>query len=190
MPRTFIAFEIDPSNQKQLVSLKDRLDWGKASIKWVQADQIHLTLKFLGDISQQQVESVKELLPELLKNYKSIDTVISHLGAFPHAKQPKVLWAGLTGDNATITSIVHQLEDRLATLGFSKEQKNFSSHITIGRVRSANRSDRFEETLGSFRFAPPLRQTLQTITFYESRLTTHGPIYTPIVNVVLPSSLH
>lgn len=117
-----------------------------------------------------------------------MDTVISKLGAFPHAKQPKVLWAGLTGDIVALTSIVHHLENQLETLGFPKEQKDFSSHITIGRIRSVNKTDRFEETLDAFRFDPPLRQTLQTITFYESTLTPHRPIYTPIVNVVLPSS--
>lgn len=188
MPRTFIAFEIDPFNQKYLANLKDRLDWGNASIKWVKADNIHLTLKFLGDISQSQVDLIKGTFPRLFTGFKPVAAEITRLGAFPNSKHPKILWAGLTGEIEAISIIVVRLEQELELLGFPKEQKMFSSHITIGRVRPENKSNKIGETLQSFKIEPVLRQNLDTITFYESTLTPQGPVYVPLAKAALPGT--
>ncbi|MGE0268691.1 MAG: RNA 2',3'-cyclic phosphodiesterase [Candidatus Omnitrophota bacterium] len=185
MPRTFIAFEIDPVNQKYLANLKDRLNWGNASIKWVKADNIHLTLKFLGDLSQSQIDLIKGTFPKLFTDFNPVAAEINRLGAFPNSKHPKVLWAGLTGKIEAISVIVARLEQELELLGFPKEQKKFSSHITIGRVRFENKSKKIGETLQSFCFTPPLRQNLNIITLYESTLTPQGPIYVPLVKTEL-----
>ena len=185
MPRTFIAFALSEINQDRLVRIKTDLDWTGADIKWVDAGNIHLTLRFLGNISDDLVPKIAEGLADIFAGTPGIPVTISRLGAFPSAGRPKVIWAGIDDPEAQIVAVYTRLQEFLIGLGLPAEDRPFAAHLTIGRVRRLDRRHVLKNTLSAFTFEPPLRQSLTRIVLYLSALTPAGPLYSVLVEVSL-----
>lgn len=188
MPRTFIAFPLDPENRLRLHRLQTELDWSGADIKWVSANHIHLTLRFLGTVPEPLVQNIKCCLTATFEDVPVIPVTIGHLGAFPASSRPKVIWAGLQDQNARLEESRRLLESALGRLGIAAEERAFSAHITLGRVRRLNKNHGLKRTLSTFRFEPPMRQSLTRIVLYQSTLTPAGPIYTALREVPLKNT--
>ena len=134
--RSFIAIPVPSEGIKVLQETVKSLhsDIG-ASVRWVRPEGIHLTLKFMGDIPAETVERVLEVLPPVAARFSPFELSISGLGVFPNPRRPRVLWAGVEGDIETLAALQLAVDLALGELGLPKEQRAFSPHLTLGRVR-------------------------------------------------------
>ena len=134
--RSFIAIPVPDQGIEALQDTVQKLesDIGR-SVRWVRFDGIHLTLKFMSDIPAGTVEEVLEALPQVASQFPPIKLAISGLGVFPNTRRPRVLWAGLTGELEALSELQSAVDDMVGRLGLPKEQRPFSPHLTLGRVR-------------------------------------------------------
>jgi len=175
--RTFIAIDINPAIRKALQQLQDDLKQCDCRIKWIQPDNIHLTLKFLGDVKLKKIDDVNQALEDLAQNIKPFETELTETGAFPSIDRPQILWAGLKDDQQQIADLAASLENKLGMIGFKKEQKKFSPHITIGRIRTPRNLKALSQELSGYSLPTGISQSIQEVILVKSTLTSTGPIY-------------
>ncbi|MDD4879148.1 MAG: RNA 2',3'-cyclic phosphodiesterase [Candidatus Omnitrophica bacterium] len=180
MLRTFIAIELPAEARDKLVSVLEALKRSGADIKWVEPENIHLSLRFIGDVSPDKAEEIKKLLAGTAAGFKSFELTMKGIGAFPDLSFPKVIWAGVDRGAAESARIAGELEAKLQAIGIAGEERKFHPHITLGRVRSQRNSDKLRklvETVG-FEAGPVIKAGY--ITLFMSRLTPQGSVYTPL----------
>ena len=135
--RTFIAIELSSEIKESLAQAQSHLKYAGADVKWVTPENIHLTLKFLGEIPEEKCENVKAALDEIAKTTASFELSIKDIGAFPNIEFPRVIWIGLDKGAKESTELAAKVDEALSKLGFAKETRPFAAHLTIGRIRSA-----------------------------------------------------
>lgn len=180
--RTFISIELPQSIKDFLSRIQGQLKSSQADVKWVAPKNIHLTLKFLGEIGEKKIDKINTIIEDAAKNINSFYIRISSLGAFPGINSPRVIWVGIDKGDNEIKEIAKGLEEKIAKLGIPKEGRAFSSHITIGRVRSGLNRERLSQYLktlgdkfGSGEEKPEF--LADSITLFKSTLAPGGPIY-------------
>jgi len=133
--RSFIAIELPEAVKSALTILQHDLKKCGADIRWVKPGNIHLTLKFLGDIDEKNIGNIVKQMEGACAAYPFFDLAISGIGVFPHLKSPRVLWAGI--QSVDILEELHRAIDHgMASLGFKPEGRKFAPHLTLGRFRS------------------------------------------------------
>jgi 2'-5' RNA ligase len=134
--RAFIALEIPASIQQaiqqQTAGLRKSAD--SSLVRWVPADNLHLTLKFLGDVSSTNLQFVTQMLSREADQHPSFSMEISGIGAFPNPRRPRVIWIGIHA-REVLPALYHGLETATTRLGYPPEERPFSPHLTIGRVK-------------------------------------------------------
>jgi 2'-5' RNA ligase len=175
--RAFIAVEIAPEIIQRITAAIDRLRPDIRGIRWVAPANIHLTLKFLGDIDESQIEAIGDALSESLRPFPRCTINAKGLGVFPSVKRPRVLWVGLHGNQ--LISLAANVASALAPLGFMLEEQSFTPHLTIGRWRQTDGADRsLEQALSKWRdfeFGP---SPVDEVILFQSVLKPTGAIYT------------
>jgi 2'-5' RNA ligase len=136
MLRSFVAISIGPELRHQLDVAQRQLRGAKASVKWVPAKNLHLTLKFLGNIAEESVPEVMGALGSAARGVRPFAMRVRGLGAFPDLRRPRVVWAGIAEGAQQATHLAQAVERELGPLGFAPEKRPFSAHITLGRVSS------------------------------------------------------
>ena len=177
--RSFIALELTPEIQKELGQIQNELKKSGADVKWVNPQGIHLTLKFLGNVSLELVEEIKKIIDQLAKGHKRFEMKISQLGAFPKIEYPRVIWVGIEQGKDQAVKLARVLEEYLIRPGFLREKRYFSPHLTIGRVRSGRNRDQLKKLIQSITFSQRAMQAEKVILF-KSTLTPQGAIYQPL----------
>jgi len=175
--RSFIAFDIqEDAVLRNLSSVQTQLAETGASLRFVKPENIHITLRFLGNISPGLVDEIHTAMQ--MTEFSPFDAQIKGVGVFPNLRRISVVWAGIREGANELRGIFHQLEPRLRTLGFKPDEKGFSPHLTIARVKSgrnkAELAKRIEE-LKDFEFGSVKAECLR---LKRSTLTPQGPIYT------------
>jgi 2'-5' RNA ligase len=190
--RTFIAIDLNNENKALLAKLQAELKHAQADIKWVDPDNIHLTLKFLGEVTEEYIGKVKESLDKATAGSKPFELSLSGIGAFPNLNYARVIWVGVEKGKKETEEIAKKIEEALCGLGFPKEGRPFAAHLTIGRVRSGKNKEALRDKITD---CPCLAgrqglliadcQKVSSITLYQSQLTPQGPFYTPLHKVTL-----
>jgi 2'-5' RNA ligase len=175
--RTFIALELPSNVQQQLGDIQNAFKPLDCAIKWVEPHNIHLTLKFLGSLRQEQIAAVISALEPLIPELRAGDYPVTAVSAFPHEKKPRVFIASLGDEQKRIPEIAARIETALAGAGFPKEQRAFKSHITLGRFKSAKNMPAFLERKQAYQLPDGIRIPFGNITVYKSTLTPAGPVY-------------
>jgi len=175
--RTFIAIELSTENQSKLSQIQKELKTSGADVKWVKPENIHLTLKFLGETKISIIENINKAIQETANEFEKFSFELNELGAFPKIQFPRVIWINAQEPTGTIIKIVSELEDRLEKLGFAKEEREFTAHITIGRVRSSQGRIQLVDKLKEVKLSQPLIQEVNNLTLFKSTLMPSGPIY-------------
>jgi 2'-5' RNA ligase len=179
--RTFIAIELSAEIKAALNKLQEQLKTANADVKWVKPQNIHLTLKFLGEIDEKKLKMIIQILEDASGKMSSFYIRLSSLGAFPKINFPRVIWVGIDKGDKETQELAAALEEKIAKIGIPKESRPFSSHITIGRIRSALNRENLVKILGelaaqfSNQAAAEFRVT--KITLFKSTLMPQGPIY-------------
>jgi 2'-5' RNA ligase len=177
--RSFIAFDVnDESVWKRMADTQNLLVGTRADLKLVKPQNIHVTLRFLGNITPNTVEKIFEEMKKV--QFTPFDVRINGLGAFPHLRYPRVVWAGITEGADQLRNVFSQLEPRLRSLGFAPDTKGFSPHLTIARVKSGrNKAElvKFINENAGYEFGVIKADCLK---LKRSELTPKGPIYSTL----------
>lgn len=175
--RTFIAVNLNPEIREHLTSLQNNLNIPETKIKWVEKNNLHLTIKFLGYILPKQIELIKSSLKEITSRYNPFSIILSlDIGVFPTYKVPRIIWVGIKKGANELKELYNSIENNLSDKGFPRENKDFSSHITIGRVKFIRDKTNFIQILKRIK-VNNLSQEINSIDLMESKLTPNGPIY-------------
>jgi 2'-5' RNA ligase len=140
-----------------------------------------LTLKFLGDIERKQVEPILGVLNKLVGAQPPLHLVAQGLGAFPNSKRPRVLWVGLKGKG--LIELVEAIETSLMPLDFPPEDREFTPHLTLGRIRSSRGWDRVFALMKAHEHTLFGKSTIEKVTLYQSILRPDGAIYTALGSI-------
>jgi 2'-5' RNA ligase len=178
--RAFIAIELPQETKDALARLQNQLKKAGADVKWVEPQNIHLTLKFLGDITDEQFQKISLIIDTVAKEDHPYNIRINELGAFPKIEQLRVIWVGIDSGDKETKKIAKALEEMIQKIGIPKEDRAFSSHITLGRTRSAlNRNNLIDELRKrQENFKPENGEFVATkITLFQSILSPTGPTY-------------
>ena len=189
--RAFIALELPPQAKEALSKTIERLQSAIPSgVRWVNPSGIHLTLKFLGNIDPALVNDILKATAKAVKQSRGdpIRLKLSNLGVFPNERQPRVVWAGIEGDIETLRALQSSLDQAIAELGFPKERRPFSPHLTLGRVRDgvpASLRGSVGSALTSVTPEPSAPWRAEALYLIRSTLTPNGAIYDCLGSVPL-----
>jgi len=178
--RAFIAIELPEDIRKALAQLQDKLKSCGADVKWVEPNNIHLTLKFLGEIDEAQLNKITSIMQNVSATVYPFPATISAIGAFPRINSPRVIWIGIDKGDNEIKTIAKLLENEIKNVGIPAEDKPFSSHITIARTKSSFNLEKLVKELKTIENDFGLRGRefkVTKITLFKSSLTPKGPIY-------------
>lgn len=177
--RSFIAIPIDPPIRKAAATLVQRLSEPDDRMKWVPNENLHLTLKFLGDVENTEIPRVCDLVRQCCEPIKPFQLHFRGAGGFPTADRPRVVWAGITEGGDPLVRLVASLEKELATLGFKPEPRDYQPHLTLGRTRGGSRRgspETAERIAANADFELGAMQA-EAACLFASYLDKHGPSY-------------
>ncbi len=190
--RAFIASELPPALQdaihKATADLRGTLRDGL--IRWVPALNVHLTLKFLGDVSPSSLDLIKQMLMAEASQFPAFDVQVEGLGCYPNLRRPRVLWVGLTAP-AELSWLQRAIEAAAARLGYESEERDFSPHLTIGRVRQNVSSEdvhQIRTALEGCRIGLLGSARVEAVHLFKSELRPEGSIYTKLFSAPLQKS--
>jgi RNA 2',3'-cyclic 3'-phosphodiesterase len=184
--RAFIAIALPDHIRASIKGACDILKKTGADVKWVEPENAHLTLKFLGEIDEQTAETVTTAMQESCADIGTFSLSVSSLGAFPGIANPRVIWIAVAQGSAQAAELAGRLQARLAPLGM-QEDRPFSAHITIGRTRSSRNRKELSAALQSpaLPHQSPAPFEIRSITLFKSALSPKGPTYTPLFEAPL-----
>lgn len=180
--RGFIAVEI-PITEAILAILKD-LSLSEANIKLVKPENIHITLKFLGQTSIDQIENIEYIMKQTISDIQPHTIRLVGTGVFPNEQYIKVIWIGIK-QGGQLADIVSSLNDQLSTLGFKYEKRTFSPHITLGRMKNEKGKEQVLSIKEKYKETMFAEINVENILLKKSTLTPNGPIYETITTVQL-----
>ena len=180
--RAFIAIELPPELKKELTKVETQLKINSPPvIKWIEPGSIHITLKFLGETSDAILDDLILAMEESVVGVSPFKLDVRQLGAFPGVDRPQVIWVGVSGEMEKLKQLQKNLEKNTEQLGFKRESRTFSPHLTLGRVRDGARPDdiqRISKLLNETVFAALHNINVNQINLMKSVLTPTGAIHT------------
>ncbi len=179
--RAFVALELPAEIQQALRQISADLQVGLKGLplRWVAVENIHLTLNFLGDIPEENIKPITDVLLAETRSVPSFEIKLSGLGVFPNPRRPNAIWVGVTAPQ-TMTDLQKLLETELSRLGYPPEQRLFSPHLTLARVRREARPadlQRIGEIVASTQIAASAAGRIGAVTLFRSDLKPSGAVY-------------
>ena len=188
--RAFIAVNITPEVEKLLENILRGLqrDLKGVPVRWVPVKNIHITLKFLGDVSESNLDILKKIISVEAAAHSAFEINVSGLGAFPSIKRPRVIWVGVQAP-PELTALQRGIDHETARLGYPGEDRPFSPHLTVGRVsRNANTNDlqRINSALMDVKPGSVQGAKVEAVFLYQSDLQPSGAVYNALYSANLP----
>jgi 2'-5' RNA ligase len=178
--RTFIALELPPSLISLLAKVQEDLQSMGLRAKWVRPENIHLTLKFLGNINPADIDNIGGAMVDAVGKINTFNLVAEGIGVFPGIKRPRVIWVGLKGQIQLLFAMQRLLEDNLAALGYKKEKRPFKGHLTLGRFKQSVNPNTIRRVLEEFGDLAIEEFTARRVMFYKSDLKPTGAVYSQL----------
>jgi len=182
--RCFIAVNLPDETRNALGSVITELKKTGADVKWVNAGNIHLTLKFLGNTDASLIPALADALSKKLSLYHAFYITIAGVGCFPSEKRPRVIWVGMK-DSEVLANIQKDVDAVLTGFGFAPEVRSFSPHLTIGRVRSLKKIAELMTRIADFRMSDLGRVEVSAVHIMKSELKPAGAEYSSLVRIPL-----
>jgi len=186
--RLFIAVPVEGRTKnllKQNISKAQKsLDY---NLKWVSGENLHLTLKFLGDTNPEIIPEIKTTLSNTCSPFKKLNLFYNQFGSFPSTDYPKVLFFGLNGDINRLKKLQSSIDNSLTNLGFDKENREYTPHLTFARTRKSTDINKLKNDYNKFINNNDLRiyQKVNQVSLIESKLYKSGPVYEEIFYINL-----
>ncbi|MBI1902470.1 MAG: RNA 2',3'-cyclic phosphodiesterase [Planctomycetia bacterium] len=175
--RTFVAVPVDAEVQKALGRVVRELAAGAGKVKWVEPENLHFTLKFLGDVRMNDVPAVCQAVAEGCREHAPFEIEVGSIGAFPADDRPRTVWVGVNGGASAMQALQASIEERLLAIGFRREGRAYEPHLTIGRVRENPRGNSLPELLRQYRDFAAGAMVVSQVVVFSSELRTEGPVY-------------
>ncbi len=185
MIRAFIAVELPEALREAVAAFQGELKSAGADVKWVEPANLHFTLKFLGNIREDQVPSLIGTLERACAGAGAFTLSLEGLGAFPRTTAPRVIWVGVREGKEPLEKLAGGIEAECGRLGFPEEERPFSAHLTIGRTRSPQGIARLIKKLQVAEFPGTPPASIERVVLFQSTLGPQGPAYTPLAEVPL-----
>ncbi len=183
--RCFIAIDIPEDIRADLTDLQKelagRMDVRKGDVKWVEPESMHLTLKFLGEVPDQQVAEVCNVTRDVAARHPAFDFDVKEVGSFG-GRSARVLWVGAGLHSPELLQLQQDLEEQLAQAGWPKEGRQFSGHLTLCRIRNVKAGEKLGTLAEQYKDFDLGTVRSDSLCVYESRLQPEGPIYTRLGN--------
>jgi 2'-5' RNA ligase len=183
--RSFLAIELPRTILEKIEEVEGDLRSSHADVRWVNPGKIHLTLKFFGNIDESKIDPIVKSVEGTTQIVSPFSLKVRGMGAFPHFKNPRVIWMGLVDAKEVLIFLQKKLETEFEKIGFESEERPFHPHLTLGRMKSnrgrddlVGRMEKYrEEEFGDFQ--------VEKVILFKSDLRPSGPIYTPLREVKL-----
>ena len=184
MIRTFLAIDLPGTQRKIIEEHQGRWKSTKADLRWIDPSNMHLTLKFLGEIQESSKGSVKTVCKEVCCLHRGFSLFLNGTGIFPNLRRPRILWIGIGGETDLLCKLQNNIETALEEKGFSREDRAFTPHLTVGRVRSPRKLSRLVDVFLKDKIViEPFK--VEEVIVYKSQLTPRGPLYSPLARCPL-----
>ena len=178
--RTFIALELPPSLISLFAKVQENLQSMGLRAKWVRPENIHLTLKFLGNINPADIDNIGGAMVDAVGEFGTFKLVAGGVGVFPGIKRPRVIWVGLGGQIQLLFAVQRVLEENLAALGFKKEKRPFKGHLTLGRFKQTVDPNTIRQIIREYANLYSEEFTARRIILYKSDLKPTGAVYSQL----------
>jgi 2'-5' RNA ligase len=175
--RAFVAVEV--GGMSRILALDEELKRSHGDLKIVDADNIHMTMKFLGDIKDEDGEKALKAIRAAVKKLEPFEMVVKGVGVFPTEDDPRIIWVGVE-EPEPVVKLQAAVEKALKKLGYEPEARAFTPHVTISRVRSQKNRLRVKEVVDAHRDEEFGAIKVDTIFLKKSFLTNEGPVYTTV----------
>ena len=175
--RAFIAIELPDEIVAAIRKVQDQIKSSGVKIRWVRPENIHLTLKFLGDINERDIDQIHTAMIDAVKGYSPISLSGKGVGVFPNLRRPKVMWVGLGGESGRLIQLQETLDSQLKKIGFSKEKRAFKGHLTMGRVKGRIDTKKMTAILQEMSEFESEPFSAGEIVLFQSDLRPSGAVY-------------
>ncbi len=178
--RTFISVELTTEIKQKISELINKLGGGETAIKWGKAENLHITLKFLGNVEDNKIENLIELASKAVAGTGSFKAKFKGVGTFPGGSNPRIIWVGTDEGGDKLCNLAKNLEETLSNAGYKSEEREFRPHITIGRIKGKTGLDKLKEKLLAHKESEFGEALIDRIHVMKSTLTPKGPLYEKI----------
>jgi 2'-5' RNA ligase len=184
--RAFIAVNIPNEIRDGLADMRRQLKRSGADARWVKPNNIHLTLRFLGnDVPVQIADAIGESLRDSLAPIERFGITVRGLGAFPNVAKPRVVWIGIEPLDGPLQELHGAVEDAVEKAGWPREDRPFNPHLTLGRIKSQSHVGKLRQTLEKEINAAIGHMVVDSVALIRSELTPNGPVYETLTTVAL-----
>lgn len=181
--RTFIAFELPPAVISLLDKVQQDLERLKIRARWVRPENIHLTLKFLGDITPDHIDKIGAAMTAAAFEFSPVTLSVRGVGVFPGIKRPRVIWVGLGGDIRSLFAFQSRLEEKLAGAEFPKDKRPFKAHLTLGRIKQAANPASIRQMITNYAGLCSEEFTFNQVILFKSDLKPSGAVYSNLKQI-------
>ncbi len=183
--RSFIAIEIPADIKQQMAEIQRRLKGAGVDAGWTRPEGIHLTLKFLGEIPEPRVPDVMAALTRAAGGSGGLRLQIEHAGTFPNPRNARVVWIGVSGDIEKLSKLQAAIEDSMARLGLERDDRPFTPHLTLGRIKYIRSKEIWLNALEEIKDIKLAGFDVDAVSLMKSELKRMGAVYTEIGRVQL-----
>jgi 2'-5' RNA ligase len=178
--RTFIALELPPAVTSLLHKVQQELKRLKIRARWVRPENIHLTLKFLGDINPDHIDKIGAAMAGAAIEFPPVTLTVREIGVFPGIKRPRVIWMGLGGDIRSLLALQGRLEQELAEAEFPKDKRSFKAHLTLGRIKQSVNPAVISQMISEYATLSSDEFVCNQVILYKSDLKPSGAVYSKL----------
>lgn len=187
--RIFVGVDITDEARRAAAAYIDdlRSNFSDVRVGWERPEKLHLTLKFVGDVPTSRISELSAAVAGVASRHRNFELSIDGTGVFPSTRKPRVLWLGVRDETSSLTRIQSEIETEFEKLGIEKENRKYSPHLTIARIREPERSRDLAEEHAAASFAP-VTFRVPAIVVFESKLQPSGSIYSKVAEKSLADS--
>ena len=183
--RAFIAIKLPENIIASIGKIQEDLRSDGFKVKWVRPENIHLTLKFLGNINRADTEKIGSKISESVKTSAPLSLNAKGIGVFPNIKRPRVIWTGVAEQRNQLAGLQRRLDGHLESIGFAKEKRPFKGHLTIARIKQRIDSNRLMHAMKKYAEFESETFIINEIVLFKSELNPTGAVYTPLMSAPL-----
>ena len=178
--RCFVAIEIPCAIQDRLAKVQDILRKGIRQASWGNPKKLHLTLKFLGEVEQTELDTIEAAIEQVTMNHAPFAIEVGGIGAFPNLTRPRVVWCGVKVGAAEINELAREINLKLDRCGYPRDERTSNPHLTIARIKGRMDLRPFADTFNRYEEIEGASTTVREVTLVRSQLHLKGAVYTPL----------
>lgn len=183
--RTFIAIEIPEGVKKEMAEVQRRLKDTSVDAGWTRPEGIHLTLKFLGEVPEVKVRDIINGLQRAVEGAEPFRLEVGGVGTFPSPKNARVVWVGISGDVAKLSRLQSSVEEAISGIGFERDKRAFTPHLTLGRIKNIRSRDKWLKALDELKDIRLSGFDVAAVSLMKSELKPSGAVYTEVGHIDL-----